>query len=139
MQPLHDAATAKFSAGGQSQTFNHVHAQQMGHVAALRAQAARALQGKPDVPIQREAGGQMGVPGGAPPPVNYKAQIAGAAARSGRMVGVPHIHTAIDQMASKGQITPFQAGALKAHNGPLVGPQGQATQAAIMNHVMAGP
>jgi len=67
--------------------------------------------------------------------VSYKAQIAGAAARQGKMVGVPHIHAAIDSMAAKGHITPFQAGALKAHNGPLMGPQGVATQAAIMNEM----
>ena len=136
MQPMRNAATAKFATGAQSGTFNHVHASQMAHNAALRQQAARALSGRPTSVAPHPAGGVDGVPGGAPPAPNYKSQIAGAAAQRGAIVGVPHIHAAIDSMANQGKITPFQAGALKAHNGPLVGPQGAATQTAIMAHML---
>lgn len=137
MQPLHSAGTSKFALGGQTGSFNHGHAAQMGHAAALRMQAARALSGRPTAPAPHPTGGPSGAPGGASP-VNYKAQIAGHAANMGHMIGPDHIHSALDSMASKGKITPFQAGALKAHNGPLQGPQGQATQVAIMNEMLGG-
>lgn len=138
MQALHSAGTAKFALAGQSGSFNHGHAAQMGHAAALRMQAARALSGRPTAPAPHVTGGPGGVPGGGVPPVSYKAQIAGNAANMGHMIGPDHIHSALDSMASKGHITAFQAGALKAHNGPLQGPQGQATQTAIMREMIGG-
>lgn len=141
MQRLSDAGTAKFADAAQSGGYNHGHASQMGHMSALRMQAARALQGRPTSTIPHPAGGPSGTPGGAvpgggAPPVNYKAQIAGMASHHGAAVGIHHIHGAIDSMAAKGKISGFQANALKQHNGPLIGPQGQGTQTAIMNEML---
>lgn len=127
-------ATAKFADSGQSGQYNHGHASQMGHAAALRLQAARALSGRPTAPAPMTPGGPTGTPGGAP--TSFKQNLAAGAAQQGKMVGLPHIHAAIDSLAGKGHLSQFQAAALKAHNGHLVGPQGAATQTAIMNEML---
>jgi hypothetical protein len=139
MQRLSSAGTPRFATGAQSGSFNHTHAAQMGHISALKAQAARALSGRPVTTAAHPAGGPSGVLNAAPPPTNYKAAIAGAAAGHGAIVGDHHIHAAIDHMTSKGHLTPFQGAALKQHNGHLAGPQGQATQTAIMNTLLTRP
>ena len=135
---MSSAATPKFGQSAQTDAFNHNHASQMAHVGALKQQAARALQGRPTSSIPRPAGGPTGDPGGAPQ-VNYKLTLAHAAAQKGMSIGIPHIHAAIDSMASQGKITPFQANALKMHNGPLKGPQGAATMHSIASTIMGAP
>jgi hypothetical protein len=130
-------ATAKFADSGQSGQYNHGHASQMGHSAARRLQIARALGGKPSAPTPDAAGGGHGdEPKQDAPPANFKAHIAGQAAIHGHMIGADHIHSAIDTLAANGHITPFQAGALKNHNGSLHGPNGAATQTAIMQALL---
>ena len=133
---LSSAGTAKFSTTGQTDSYNHGHASQMAHAAALKQQASRALAGRPTAPLPHPAGGPQGDPGGAPQ-VNYKLTMAHAAAQKGHKIGLHQIHGAIDSMAAKGKITPFQASALKQHNGPLKGPQGAATMHAIGSEMMA--
>lgn len=118
-------AAGKFSGAAQSKSFNHGHASQMAYAAARRLQTAKTLQG---------ASGPLKAPSG-----GFKDQIAQAVTRAGRAAGPQHVADAIDGLAQAGKLTPLQAKALKAHNGPLVGPQGQATQAAIMQHMLARP
>ncbi len=53
--------------------------------------------------------------------------------------GVPaersHIALAIDALAASRRFTPFQAHALKSHNGPLRGPNGAAVMGAVAGHI----
>jgi hypothetical protein len=82
------------------------------------------------------------VPPAARPPVvapapGYKQQIAGHLHALGQPVSIAHIHSAIDQLHSKGKFTAVEAHALKAHNGPLVGPAGANTMGAIAGQLLA--
>lgn len=135
---LSSAATAKFGSSAQMGGFNHNHASQMAHSAALKQQAARALAGRPTSTLPHPAGGPQGDPGGAPQ-VNYKLTLAHAAAQKGMHIGIPHIHAAIDTMAQMGKISGFQASALKAHNGPLKGPAGAQMMHAISGQIAKQP
>lgn len=108
MQRLTGAATAKFANSGQSGGYNHGHASQMAHAAALKQQAARALQGLPTQRPPHPTGGPAGVPGG-------------AVAQVSQATGAPpmHVHAAIDGLVNAGKLTPFQGMALKVHKGPV--------------------
>jgi hypothetical protein len=112
MHSLKKAAVPKFASSAQSGTFNHGHASQMAHAAALRQQAARALQGRPTERPPVTPGGASGVPGGAP---------GGPVAQVSQATGAPpaHVHAAIDGLVGQGKLTPFQGMALKAHQGPV--------------------
>lgn len=88
------------------------------------------------------------MPGGALPAAhplhkgNFKALIAHQIqAHTG--LGVTHnaVQGAIGRLAQKGTFTPEQAGALQAHTGPLIQPQGSHTMSAIANEVIkpSGP
>ena len=56
-----------------------------------------------------------------------------------RANGVPaersHIALAIDSLAQRGRFSPFQARALKAHDGPLRGDAGKAVLGAVAGHI----
>ncbi len=108
MKRLTSVAPSKFASSGQEGHFNHGHATQMAHAAALKQQAARALQGRPTERAPVAPGGPAGVPGGAPQ--DYKAQL---------KAPLPHIHAAIDGLVNAGQLTPFQGMALKVHKGSV--------------------
>jgi len=105
MAKLNSSATAKFAQSAQGGGYNHGHASQMGHAAALKQQAARALQGRPTDRPPVTPGGASGVPGSAG---GFKAQLGAPPA---------HIHMAIDSLVKQGKLTPFQGTALKVHNG----------------------
>jgi hypothetical protein len=133
--------------GGSAQTggYNHNHAGAMAHAAAARLQMAKQLGGAgpaigatPSV-SPTPAMGATAPTSPTPAQHDYRAHVAAHAASMGAPAGVPDIHGAIDAMAQKGQFTPFQAQALKAHQGPLQGPQGAQTvqkiaQQVVQNH-----
>jgi len=109
-------------------------------------------------PPLAQAPGMGPVPGMAPgpglaPPTpahiktgNFKVHIAHII-KQNMGVSVTHnaVMSAIDRLAAKGQaaggFSGFQASALKAHTGPLEGPQGAQTQSTIAKEVMqpSGP
>ena len=49
--------------------------------------------------------------------------------------GHAEVHRAVEEMHQQGRFTEFQAQALKAHQGPLKGHQGEATVGAIALHM----
>lgn len=124
---LPKTATAKFKLSGQSQTADHTRASIGGHAAALKVQAARALQGRPSVLMPHQSGGPNGTPGGAAQ-ANWHDQVAQAA---GAKLPTEHLHAAVDGLVQAKKLTPFQGQALKLHNGPLTGPHGIKTIHAI--------
>jgi hypothetical protein len=117
---LSGASTAKFANSAQSDGYNRGHASQMGHAAALKQQAARALMGLSTQRPPVTPGGPAGVPGGAVKaapvarPAGFKQHIMAATGAS-----LSHVHAAIDGLVGMGKLTPFQGTALKAHNGPV--------------------
>lgn len=138
-----------FAGSAQSGGYNHNHASAMGHAASARLNIARQLGGQAQGPVGPV---QPVQPVGGVPPVqptqpvqpqhpmgagNFRAGVAQHAASMGVPAGVPDIHAAIDTLAHKGQLTPFQASALKQHQGPLQGPQGAQTTKMIAHQVVA--
>jgi len=120
MQRLTSASTAKFADSAQSGGFNHGHASQMAHAAALKQQAARALSGLPTARPPVTPGGHAGTPGG-----GISAPVAQIAQATGRPPA--HVHAAINNLVGSGKLTPLQGTALKMHNKPLQGPAGANT------------
>lgn len=142
MFPSSGAPGGAFKGPAQMGQFTHGHASQMAIQAASRRNIAQTLGGirslaKPPsapVPSQQSAPGMAVAP--PPPGGNFKAHIAHAVTtQTGRPVTMNSVHGAIDRLQTKGAFTPFQASALKQHNGPLVGPQGQQTMGTIANEV----
>jgi hypothetical protein len=98
---------------------NHARAQQGAFSAQKRLQVARQLGGGGAAP-QASPG-----PGGG----DFRQHAAGA---SGLPNASPQeVHGAIDALTQAGHFTPVQAAALKSHQGPLQGPQGQVAVAKI--------
>lgn len=143
----HMAAGGHFKAPAAGQTFNHTHAMQMGHAAGHRLAVAKALSGGGGGPPVRPGVPSMPLPGAnaggaiAPPPMggNFKATIGHAMATKGIPVTVQHVHNAIHSLTQKGVFNPVQGKGLIAHNGPLVGPQGQKAMGAIANELATNP
>lgn len=144
--------------------FNHTHAIAMGRMHAARLQAARALGGPSNGPglsgpmpgmtsppqrPQAASTAQMppsipsgpGTMGRVIPPkagASFKQHVAHFVTHTtGQPVTKPMVHQAIAQMAQGGKITPFQAGALINHDGPLQGPQGKQTMLGIAGQLMS--
>lgn len=103
----------------QGQVDNHLQASQMAHAAAQKAAIGKVL-----------TGGSKSPPSTAPKAPNYKAHVLGVAGMHGTG-SVDHVHAAIDAATNAGAFTPGQGAALKAHNGPLHGPQGAHTIATL--------
>jgi hypothetical protein len=103
---------------------NHTRAQQGAFSAQRRLNMARQLGGAQGGAVPAAAPQGPG-PGG--PDFRHH-----AAAASGLPNASPQeVHGAIDALAQAGHFTPVQAAALKSHNGPLQGPQGQVAVAKI--------
>jgi hypothetical protein len=119
----------------QGQTTNSAHATNMAKIAATRASARKMLTGGSPA-ANATASQPSSAAGGAG---NWKSQVLGVLQAHGVQAGVHHIHAAIDTLKAQGRFTPFQAHALKAHNGPLAGPQGQATMGAVAGQLMPKP
>lgn len=100
---------------GTGMSYNHAHSSQMAFAASKRAKVARVLGGKAQSSLSAPA-----------------APAAAAPANFRDGLGHPDdVHAAIDGLAQAGHFTPYQAHALKSHQGPLVGQAGQATSAKI--------
>lgn len=130
---------------GQSQGVQHNQASLMAHAAARKAAVSRILSGGPGAsisapPAAAPAPQPMAGAGPMQPPQphhNFKAHIAAAGAAHGVPLGTGDIHAAIDTLTQKGQFSPAQGAALKAHNGPLHGAAGVHTMHSITSQALA--
>jgi hypothetical protein len=111
MSMPHSGAAAQASMG----TLQHGRAMAGGHGAAQRLQMAAALGG----------GGGMGGSAMGQPQPDFRASVAQATGLPG--VSPQEVHGAIAGLASAGHLSPLQAHALVAHQGPLHGPGGAQT------------
>ncbi len=159
MLSVRPSAGGAFKGAGQLGGFNHSNAVMRAHIAATRTKA-RAVLGPPKAPAAPVApltgpaapaaptapamgaaapmAGAVNVP--MPHPHgNFKAHIAHAVTHlTGQPVTHNMVQSAIDRMAAKGAVSPFQGEALKQHTGPLVGPQGRQIMTGLANEVMQG-
>lgn len=124
-------STATNHAPGQQMGVAHSHASQMAHAAARKAAFAKSMGPAPVAPAAPPAAGPSPAPG-----LPFKAHVSALAATHGVSAGPAEIHGAIDALTHAGRFTPHQGAALKAHAGPLVGPQGQQTIGTIAQHVV---
>lgn len=110
----------------QGQIMTHLQASQMAFKAAKNAAVSKMLatgvQGAPKAsPMAAPA-----IP--TPGPTSFKNQVMGMAKQKGMKKPTPaHVHGAIDALTNVGRFSPGIGAALKAHDGPLQGPGGDAT------------
>lgn len=97
----------------------------MAHAAATRRRASIKLRAPGDATQPIAGGGE-----------SYKAHIIGALGRGGIPASIGDVHNAIGTLTQLGHFDPQQGAALLQHNGPLAGPEGLSTAAAI-GHMIA--